>query len=92
MNKKKTRTIYPYSMVLDIVQNHGPVTAADVSEKLGMRRCESQRWLNKARNENYAFVVPRESEKKLSHMFELQMIEVRNNKLYSKERWDEFEG
>lgn len=88
MNKKKTRTVYPYSMVLDIVQNHGPVTAADVSDKLNMRRSESQRWLNKARNENYAFVVATEREKKLSSMFELQMMEVRSNKLYSGDRWN----
>ena len=88
MNKKKTRTVYPYSMVLHIVQNHGPVTAADVSDKLNMRRSESQRWLNKARNESYAFIVPTEREQKLSSMFEIQMMEVRNNKLYSGDRWN----
>lgn len=86
MNKKKLRTVYPYSMVIDIVQNHGPVSAADVSDKLNMRRTESQRWLNKARNENYAFIVPTESEKKLSSMFNLQMIEIRGNKIYTKDR------
>ncbi len=88
MNRKKLRTIYPYTMVLDVVQNHGPVSAAEVSDKLGMRRSESQRWLNKARNENYAFIVPTEPEKKLSSMYELQMMEIRNNKIYTGNRWE----
>jgi hypothetical protein len=86
MNKKKTRTVYPYSMVLDVVNNLGPVTVADVSENLNMRRIEAQRWLNKARNENYAFVIPTERDQKLSSMFELQMTEVRNTKLYNNKR------
>ncbi len=78
---RKTRKVYPYSMVINEVGTK-PINANQVSEKLNMRRVEAQRWLNKARNENYVSIYPEEHTEKISSVFNGSRREVNNNKYY----------
>jgi hypothetical protein len=78
---RKTRKIYPYSMVLNEVGST-PINANQVSENLNMRRTEAQRWLNKARNERYVSIYPEEHTEKISSVFNPSKREVNNNKFY----------
>jgi hypothetical protein len=78
---RKTRKIYPYSMVLNEVREI-PINANKVSENLNMRRTDAQRWLNKARNESYVSIYPEEHTEKISSVFNGSKREVNNNKYY----------
>ena len=78
---RKTRKVYPYSMVLNEVGST-PINANQVSENLNMRRTEAQRWLNKARNERYVSIYPEEHTEKISSVFNPSKREVNNNKFY----------
>ncbi len=79
---RKTRKIYPYSMVLNEVGANGPINTVQVSENLNMRRTDAQRWLNKARNERYVSIYPEEHTEKISSVFNTSKREVNNNKFY----------
>jgi hypothetical protein len=81
-NNKKTRKVYPYSMVLNTVNNHGPIQTRDVSEILNMRSVEAQRWLNKARNERYVEVCPRYNIYKASAVYEIPFEQINDKKTY----------
>jgi hypothetical protein len=80
---RKTRKVYPYSMVLNEVGST-PITSLQVSEKLHMRRSDVQRYLNKARNESYVSLYPEEHTKKMSSIFNGSKAEINNNKYYTK--------
>jgi hypothetical protein len=78
---RKTRKVYPYSMVLNEV-GYTPINANQVSENLNIRRTDAQRWLNKARNESYVSIYPEEHTEKISSVFNGSKREVNNNKYY----------
>jgi myo-inositol-1-phosphate synthase len=81
---RKTRKVYPYSMVLNEVGST-PINAVQVSENLNMRRSDAQRYLNKARNERYVSLYPEEHTKKMSSIFDgSSKAEINNNKCYTK--------
>lgn len=81
---RKTRKVYPYSMVLNEVGST-PINAVQVSENLNMRRSDVQRYLNKARNESYVSLYPEEHTKKMSSIFNgSSKVEINNNKYYTK--------
>ena len=79
---RKTRKVYPYSMVINEVGANGPINTNQVSENLNMRRTEAQRWLNKARNESYVKIYPEEHTEKISSVFNGSKREINNNKYY----------
>ena len=79
---RKTRKIYPYSMVLNEVGANGPINTVQVSENLNMRRTDAQRYLNKARNERYVSIYPEEHTEKISSVFNPSKREINNNKFY----------
>ena len=79
---RKTRKVYPYSMVLNEVGANGPINTVQVSENLNIRRTDAQRWLNKARNERYVSIYPEEHTEKISSVFNPSKREVNNNKFY----------
>jgi len=78
---RKTRKVYPYSMVLNEVRET-PINAVQVSENLNIRRNDAQRWLNKARNESNVSIYPEEHMEKLSSIFDRNKRELNNNKYY----------
>ena len=80
---RKTRKVYPYSIVLQEVEREGPISSKQVSENLNMRRNDAQRWLNKARNESYVSIYPEEHMEKLSSIFDRNKRELNNNKYYT---------
>ena len=79
---RKTRKVYPYSMVINEVGANGPINANQVSELLNMRRTVAQRYLNKARNESYVKIYPEEHTEKISSVFNGSKREINNNKYY----------
>ena len=79
---RKTRKVYPYSMVINEVGENGPINANQVSELLNMRRTVAQRYLNKARNESYVKIYPEEHTEKISSVFNGSKREINNNKYY----------
>ncbi len=82
LSRKKTRKVYPYSMVINEVGSNGPINTNQVSENLNMRRADAQRYLNKARNESYVKIYPEEHTEKLSAVFNSSKREINNNKYY----------
>lgn len=78
---RRTRKIYPYSMVINEVGNR-PINATQISQNLNIRRSEAQRWLNKARNESYVSIYPEEHAEKISSIFNGNRRELNNNKYY----------
>ncbi len=79
---RKTRKVYPYSMVLNEVGANGPINTVQVSENLNMRRSDAQRYLNKARNVSYVSIYPEEHTEKLSSVFNGSKREINSNKYY----------
>jgi hypothetical protein len=79
---RKTRKIYPYSMVINDVGANGPINANQVSQNLNMMKTEAQRYLNKARNESYVSIYPEEHKEKISSVFNGSKREINNNKYY----------
>lgn len=78
---RRTRKIYPYSMVLNEVGNR-PINATEISQNLNMIKTEAQRYLNKARNERYVSIYPEEHTEKISRVFNGSKREINNNKYY----------
>lgn len=81
-NNKKTRKVYPYSLVLNTVQSNGPIQTKQVAEVLNIQSTTAQRWLNKARNESYIDVLPRYNKLNASQIYELPFEQINDHKIY----------